>query len=287
MRVGSLAFAVLVGWLTGCSNPRTAAIQGPEKVVITDTRLTRIEAVAVDAAGQRLVDVPVAIAQNGDPMVLKVGNNGEVQCQRFGRVTLMLAAEGIEHPVQVACLLVGEVRGAPQRLVTILDVDADGAPIPKPLGAYQFQALDFDGKAIPDAPISVTTGSEGVLAQSAEGVFAAVKPGRAVLTGAVGGSSAQIEVEVGLLVALRKAETIPDGGHLGIPVAAGRYRVAVGASEPVVVGVRGGACDAHEAAQSVEPICNLDVGGTIRIENPGLTRLGPAAQATVRVVAIP
>ena len=272
-----------LGSLSACGGPAPTAIRAPELIEVDDTALTRIDALAIDEAGASIDEVVVYASAVSDPSVLRLGHNNEVQCKRWGRATVTLEAPPVKAEVVVSCRLVQELRVAPQRLMTVLELDAAGQPTPRELGAFQFQAIGYDGKGIKDAPIEITTSTEGVLEKVEGGRLRAVRPGRATIHGVIADQSASLEVEVGLSVTTRKDVTVRQGGHVDMPVQAGRYRVAVGADQAVRVGAKGGSCDAHEADQAVQTVCTLASAGAVRIENP--TPAG--ATVTVRVVQVP
>lgn len=289
MRSDTLACLVLsLGTaLVGCGSPTPAAIQAPDRYEITDTSLTRIGATAHDAEGGLLEGVSVYASAVSDPTVLKVGHNSELQCQKWGLATVTLEAPPARKDVVVACRLVRELRVAPQRLVTVIERDSAGQPVPKDLGAFQFQAIGFDGKAIPDAPIEISVSEGGVIETVEGGTLRATQPGRATIHGLIADHTAKLEVEVGLLLTTRKGAVIEDGSHLGIAVEPGRYKVALGSTVPVEVVASGGTCDEHEEGTTLNPVCTFDKAGTIRIENPGVLGLGDDAEVTLRLVQTP
>ena len=278
----------LVG-LAACSSATPATIQAPDRLDVDDTALTRIDAVAIDETGKPIDDLVVYVSAVSDPSVLRVGHNSELQCKTWGLATVTLEAPPARKDVVVACRLVQELRVAPQRLMTVLSPDAAGKPTPRDLGAFQFQAIGFDGKAIKDAPIEVTATAEGVLERTEDGTLRALKPGRATIHGVIANHTASLEVEVGLLLTTRKGTKVEDSGHLGIPVEAGRYRIAVGSDQEVRVRASGGTCEDHEDGLALEPVCTFETAGTVRIENPGSLGLGLGddANVTLRVVQVP
>jgi len=291
MRVPTLApirWLVVCGLAAaGCGTSAPATIQAPERYEIDDTSLTRIGAKALDEAGQPIEGVEVYVSGVSDPAVLRVGHNSELQCQKWGLATVTLEAPPARKDVVVACRLVKELRVAPQKLVTVLEPDPTGQPVAKDLGAFQFQAIGFDGKAIKDAPIEVSVSEGGVITTGEGSTLRAVRPGRATIHGLIADHTASLEVEVGLLVTTRKAALVEDGEHLGIPVEAGRYKVALGSDVDVRVEAAGGTCDDHEDGKALEPMCTFEKAGTVRVENPGTLGLGDDAHVTLRLVRIP
>lgn len=273
--------------LAACGGAAPQSIQAPPSLVLRDTSLSTIDAAALDAEGNVLDGVSVSVTATSDPSVLQVGNNGELQCRKWGLATVTLEAAPARRDVAVSCRLVKELRVAPARLTTTLERDDTGKVIAKDLGGYMFQAIGLDDKAIKDAPIEVTASDEGVLEQTEDGQLRALRPGKATITGVLDVHTATLEVEVGELVTTRKAITVEDSDGIGIPVPAGRYRVAVGASEPVRVVAKGGACDDHEDGKELSPVCTFSSAGNVRIENPGTLGLGADATVTMRIIAVP
>jgi len=280
-----MALACLV--LFGCSTTVPVTIQAPDRYEIDDMSLTRIGARALDEAGSPIEDVDVYVSGVSDPTVLKVGHNSELQCQSWGLATVTLEAPPARKDVVVACRLVQELRAAPQKLVTVLESDATGTPVPRDLGGFQFQAIGMDGKAIKDAPIELTVSAGGVITTTDEGMIRAVQPGRATIHGLIASHTATLAVEVGLLVTTRKATLVKDGAHLGIPVEPGRYKVALGSDVEVRITARGGTCAEHADGTALDPICVFDSAGTVRVENPGMMGVGDDAHVTLRLVLIP
>lgn len=277
-----------LGAVSACGGPAPTAIRAPDRIDLDDTALTRIDAVAVDEAGASIDEVVVYISAVSDPAVLRAGHNNEVQCKRWGHATVTLEAPPVRADVLVSCRVVQELRVAPRRLMTVLESDAAGQPTPRELGAFQFQAIGLDGKAIKDAPIEITASTEGVLEPGGEGRLRAVKPGRATIHGVIADQSASLEVEVGLAITTRKGVIVAPSAHLAIAVEAGRYRVALGADRAVRVGAKGGVCEPHEAASSVETVCSFESAGDVRVENPASRReADAAASVTLRVVQAP
>jgi hypothetical protein len=274
-------------FMFGCGTASPVSIQAPDRYEIDDTSLTRIGAKALDESGKPIEDVDVYVSGVSDPTVLKVGHNSELQCQGWGLATVTLEAPPARKDVVVACRLVQELRVAPQKLVTVLEPDATGSPVPRDLGGFQFQAIGMDGKAIKDAPIELAVSAGGVITTSDDGMIRAVQPGRATIHGLIASHTATMEVEVGLLVTTRKAALIEDGSHLGIPVQPGRYKVALGSDVNVRVTARGGACAEHSDGKALEPMCAFKSAGTVRIENPGVMGLGDDAHVTLRLVLVP
>ncbi len=281
-----LVASVALFW-AGCGGNAPASIEAPERYEIEDTSLTRIGAKALDEAGQPIEGVEVYVSGVSDPAVLKVGHNSELQCQKWGLATVTLEAPPARKDVVVACRLVRELRVAPQKLVTVLEIDESGQPTPVDLGAFAFQAIGFDGKAIKDAPIEVSVSEGGVVVTKEDGTLRATRPGRATIHGLVASHTAKLEVEVGVLVTTRKAALVEDGEHLGIPVEPGRYKVALGSDVDVRVRAAGGTCDEHADGKALEPYCTFEKAGTVRVENPGTLGLGDDAHVTLRVVKIP
>jgi len=275
--------------VSACGGAAPVTIRAPDRLDVDDTALQRIEAVALDEAGEPINDLAVYVSAVSDPSVLQVGHNSELQCKAWGLATITLEAPPARKDVVVACRLVEELRVAPQRLMTVLTPDSTGQPTPRDLGTFQFQAIGYDGKAIKDAPIEVTATAEGVLERTPEGTLRALKPGRATIHGVIADHTASLEVEVGLLMTTRKGADVEDAGHLGIPVEPGRYRIALGSDQPVRVRAAGGECEDHEPALALDPICTFQSAGTVRIENPGSMGLGlgDAAKVTLRVVKVP
>lgn len=270
-----------------CGGPEPASIRAPEQLEIDGTDPFRIDATAVDDAGLEMQEVSVVIANVRDPAVLSLEPNGVLNCQKWGRTGVVLQASSVEREVVVSCQVVSEVRGAPQKLVAVLDADDEGRPQPKALGGYAFQALDSDGKAIVDGEVALSVDDGGVLSVGKDGLARALKPGLGVLTGSLGGQSAQLEVSVGLLVTLRKSVLVEAGERIEVPVDAGRYRVAVGADLPMGVDAVAGTCEPHESATAVDVTCTLAKAGVVRVANRGVRGRGDDAHATIRVVRVP
>ncbi|MBO84005.1 MAG: hypothetical protein CL927_01490 [Deltaproteobacteria bacterium] len=272
---------------TGCGGPEPSTIQAPDRMAIDDAEPFRVDAMALDAAGAPMAAVPVVLAGVGDPTVLTLHATGELRCEKWGRTAVTLQAASLQRDVVVACRLVQEVRGAPQKLVAVLEAADDGPPRPMALGGYAFQAIGLDGRAIPDAVVDVTVDDGGVLVKDPDGSIRAVKPGLGVLSGSLGGHTAELEVSVGLLVSLRKSALVEAGDAIEVPLEQGHYQVSVGADVPVLVGVSAGECVSHEASLAVQVSCVLDDNGTVRIQNPAIRGRGDDAHATVRVVRVP
>lgn len=285
MRSGLWALMGVV--MVGCGTTAPASIQAPERYEIDDTSLTRIGAKALDEAGQPIEGVSVYVSGVSDPTVLKVGHNSELQCQKWGLATVTLEAPPARKDVVVACRLVKELRVAPQKLVTVLEPDPTGKALAKDLGAFQFQAIGFDGKAIKDAPIEVSVSEGGIITTLEDGTLRAMKPGRATIHGLIAAHTVALEVEVGLLVTTRKGALVEDGDHLGIPVQPGRYKVALGSDVDVRVAAAGGECEEHAEGKALEPMCTFAGAGTVRVENPGTLGLGDDAHVTLRLVRVP
>jgi len=285
MRIPLLSTAALLLW--GCGSVTPASIDAPDQYEIRDSSLTRIGARARDEAGQLLEGVEVYVGAVSDPTILQVGHNSELQCQKWGVATVTLEAPPARKDVLVACRLVKELRAAPQKLRMVVEADAGGTPIARPLGAFQFQAIGFDGKAIKDAPIEIAVSGGGVIEKQDDGTLMAVQPGRATITGLLVDQTAAVDVEVGLLVATRKGVRVEDGRHLGIPVVPGRYRVALGSDVEVQVRGKGGQCEEAPAGTALEVVCTFEQAGTVRVENPGALGIGKDAQVTLRLLQVP
>lgn len=279
-----IAFCGLgVAVLSGCGGVDAASVRAPEQVQLDDAMPVGIEATALDESGAPVPGLQPHIAGVSDPSVLRVGHGNEVQCQKWGRATVTLAAGSARVDVPVVCRLVKELRVAPLRLSTVLQADDSGEPLPRDLGGFQFQAIGDDDRGIPDASIAISTSSEGVLDQLEDGRLRALRPGRGTIIGRIGDQSASLEVEVGLLVTTRKDETVTPSRRLTVPLEPGRYRVSAGADQPVRVVAKGGTCAEHEAAQAVEPVCTLETSGQVRVEAGG----SQEARVSLRVVQVP
>ena len=279
--VGSILLAM------GCGGPVPASIQAPDRYEIEDTKPVRIGAMALDEAGKRLGGVEVFMVDVGDPALLVLGANGELRCQKWGRTTVTMEASPVRKDIVVSCLLVKEVRGAPQKLVTVLEVDAEGHPVPMDLSTFAFQAIGLDGKAISDAPIEISVDAGETVEQDADGRIRAVQPGRATISGSLAGHVATLEVEVGLLVSLRKSVLIEGGESMEIAVDPGRYRVSTGSDVELRIRAVDGRCGEHDAATAIDQICTFESSGMVRVEHPGIRGQGEDAQVTVRLVRLP
>lgn len=273
--------------LAACgSDPASIAVAPTTPVY--DRALVQLDARALDGDGEAL-DVPVKAVKVSDPDVMQLGNNGELQCTRYGDVTVTLQAGGADGPtVQadtlVRCQLVKEVVVEPSTVSFTLREDDAGVLRPQTSDPLRITVVGLDGQPISDADVSVTSRDPGI-ARVEKGAVQARQAGATAISVAAGDKVTEVPVEALLVVEERTGLVVADGETHGIPLEAGRYRVTVGSDQPVEVSVQGASCESDGEGTAHRLTCELDKAGNLRVENPAIFGLG-GGKATVKLLVL-
>ena len=279
--------------LIGCADSAPAKIEAPAKLTQADGKLLRIDAKVLNAAGEPLPELHATVSAVSDPALLKLGNNGELQCQRYGTGTATLSAGSVKHDVVIECMLIAEVKATPPTLAATLVPDAAGVVQPAGIGPFTFEVIGLDGQPILGAPLAVTPSDPNIIKVGEGGSVTALRRGKASIKAIIGDKIGTVEVEISEEVAARKAVPLDDSKSFGLPLEPGSYLVTAGSDQGVKVsfeGVKSGdeaGCVAPEGT-SAELRCTLAQAGTLQVENPGVLGMGGgAALVNLRVVRLP
>ena len=288
-----LALSLIAAAAVGCADTTPARIEAAAKVTQADTQLLTVQATVLNAAGESLPEIKATVTAVSDPTLLKLGNNGELQCLRFGTGTATLTAGSAKHDMVVECMLIAEVRPSPPTLTATLVPDAAGVVQPAALGPFTFEVIGLDGQPIVGAPLVVTPSDPNIIAVAADGGVTALRRGSASIKAIIGDKIGTVEIVVNEEVAVRKAVPVDDSKSFGIPLEPGSYHVNVGSDQGVVASIEGvktgddAGCAAAEAT-TAELRCTLAQAGTLQIENPGVLGMGGGTAAVnLRVVRLP
>jgi hypothetical protein len=280
-----LAIAVFAASCGG--GPVPSSIRVADRVTLTDLTLARVDAVALDEKQAPIEELDVVVTAVGDPSVVKLGNNGELQCQRFGTTTATVSAPPLQVDIVVECMLVREVAPSVPELELVLSRDDAGAPVPARGGPLTFTVVGLDGQPIPGVQATVTASSPDVFTLHPDGSVEALRRGRGSVKAVFSTRLGTTEVRVLEEVATRKAVPLADGATLSLPLGPGSYKVAAGGTEAIALRAEGGACPDQDAAVQVEAACTFDQAGALVIENPSTFGLGAASTVSVRVLQLP
>ncbi len=273
--------------MAGCGTPAPASIQAPARIVVSDTTLQTVDAKALDASGAVLEGVQVAITTVSDPNIVRMGNNGELQCKSFGTATATLEAAPVKHDLVISCMLIREIRPEPATLNLVLTRDDAGKFGTTKGGPFGFTVIGLDGAPVTGADVAITAADPSLITIDAAGMVEGLRRGRTTIKAVVGDKIGTVEVVIGEQVAQRKGMVVEDSDKLGMPLDAGTYRITAGSSEPIELSANGGSCAEHETAGVLDVVCTLEKTGTIVVENPGTLGMGSDAQINLRVVRLP
>ena len=277
----------------GCADTAPASIQAPPQIVVSDAALINIDAKVLNAAGEPLPELQATVSAVSDPALLKLGNNGELQCQGYGTGSATLSAGALRHDVVIACMLIQEIRPEPATIEAVLVRDEAGVVRPTSVGPFTFTAIGLDGKPLPGVPLNLTASDPNVIALKEGGLVEALAMGKASIKAVAGDKIGTIEVRIAEELSTRKGLVVEDSKSVGLPLEPGSYRVTMGSDQGVKVsveGVRSGdeaRCVADESV-SAELLCTLAQAGTLEINNPGVLGMGGGpASVNLRVVRLP
>lgn len=271
------------------SDPASIAV--PPTTPIYDRAMITLDAQVLDGDGEAL-DLAVTPVKVSDPDTLLLGKNGELQCARYGDVTVTLQAgeEGgptVTTDTLVRCQLVKEIAVEPAKVAFTLREDEAGALRPQTSEPLRITVVGLDGQPVPDADVSVTS-SDPSIARVEGGAVQARQMGAATIKVAAGDKVTEVPVEAAQVVEERLGMVVEDGEKHGIPVEAGRYRVTVGSDQPVEVSVQGADCSGDGAQTAHAMTCELDKAGTVQLDNPAIFGLGGGkATVNLRVLRTP
>lgn len=284
---------LLLAAAAGCADTTPASIQAPPQIVVNDAALVRIDAKVLNAAGEALPELQATVSAVSDPGLLKLGNNGELQCQRYGTGSATLSAGGVRHDVVIACMLISEIRAEPPVIEAVLLRDEAGVVQPAAVGPFTFTVLGLDGQPIQGVPLSIAASDPNVIQLQEGGQIQALRRGSASVKAVAGAKIGTVEVHVAEELTVRKGLAVEDSKSVGLPLEPGSYRVTMGSDQGVKLrfdGPRSGSevrCESDEST-AAELVCTLAQAGTLELSNPGVLGMGGGvASVNLRVVRLP
>lgn len=277
----SRLWAALLPLAAACSST-PAEIDVQPSFTITHQRFLDLDATVRDAEGEAL-SVEARATAVSDPTVLKLGNNGELQCAGYGDVSVTLSAPPAEATTLVKCRLVARLDVSPDALAFALNPDPKGVVRPIESSPLKVTAYGPQDVVLSDVEVTMTTDNPSV-ARVEDGRVQVRQRGATVLRVAAGDEVVEVPIEVSVVAEERRGIVIADGDVHGLPLEAGRYRVTLGSDQPVEARV---SQDCRTAGADVEQTfdCTLTKGGALRIENPAFFGFG-GGDATVHVRAL-
>lgn len=285
------SIALLSGLLLAACSSDPASIRVAPTQVVTGSQFISLGAAALDESGKAL-DVPVMAVKVSDPALLKLGNNGELQCQGYGDVTVSLTAGPAAGPATgetlIRCQLVKEIRVQPEKLAFSLKPDTDGVIHPSSSDPLQITVIGADGQPVANADLAISSADPTIARIESGNIVQVRQRGATTIKLAAGDKLVEIPVSVSLVALERVGLEVPDGETHGIPLEAGHYSLTIGATQPVEVEVQGADCEGQGEATAHTLACELKAAGTLRIENPALLGFGGGpASVSVRVLQLP
>ena len=279
--------------LAACADEAPASIDAAPKITVSDAALVRIDSRVLNAAGEALPKLSAVVTAVSDPALLKLGNNGELQCQGYGTASATITAGGLRHDVVVECMLIQEIRAEPGALEAVLVPDEAGVLQAVQLGPVSFTVIGLDGQPIQGAPVVLTASDPNVITLKDGGMVEALRLGKASIKAVVGDKIGTVEVSVAEELTTRKGLVVDDSKSVGLPLEPGSYRVTMGSDQGVKLSFEGArtgdeARCAVDETNAAELLCTLAQAGTLEVANPGVLGMGGgAASVNLRVVRLP
>ncbi len=284
---------LLVLFLAACADTTPASIRTDAKLTISDNKLISPKAEALNAAGEPIEGATVTVTSVSDPKILKLGNNGELQCAAFGTATATLTSGSARFDQVVECMLVKEIRAVPATLEALLVRDEAGLIQPAQVGPFQFEVVGLDDAVIPGVNLTITASDPNLLEPSPDGRITVKARGKSSIKAVLGDKIGTLDVLVAEELATRKGVLVEDSKSFGLPLEPGSYRVTAGSDQGVKISFDGQRSGEEAGCTSPEGTthdlqCTFAQTGTLLVENPGVLGIGGgSASVNLRVIRLP